>query len=312
MALALLLLAALVATPKEEAAAAQKARRERTAALLEQGRLVQAKNELKAELRTLATDLEAKADVLSELGEVYVHLERHNEAVGAHEEAVELLDALHGGSDPRRWVAVGKLADSHHRLGNHAQAVALYKELVENMLAGPFGAGHPGMRITLGKLGAAAMAIQDAKSAIGAFEQLIQLAEGDDSAAALNARADANLQLARALSLRKKKAASTRSKANRAQLEKALKHARAARDIFKAIPEGDMMDVAYSTNGIAGVLELLDRDDEAIAAMEEAYRLALEAKGAEDDPDVLRAKKNSDGLRAHIERKLKRRQKPEL
>ena len=65
------------------------------------------------------------------------------------------------------------------------------------------------------------------------------------------------------------------------------------------------MDVAFSTNGVAGVLEKLGRDDEAVSAMEKAHVLAIEARGG-DDPAVLRAKKNLDGLRAHVKRKAAR------
>mmetsp|Transcript_70154 Transcript_70154/g.156304 ORF Transcript_70154/g.156304 Transcript_70154/m.156304 type:complete len:112 (-) Transcript_70154:122-457(-) len=66
------------------------------------------------------------------------------------------------------------------------------------------------------------------------------------------------------------------------------------------------MDVAYSVNGIAGVLEKLDRNDEAISAMEEAYRLSVEALGSESDPIVQRARKNLNGLRQHIQKKTAR------
>ena len=84
-----------------------------------------------------------------------------------------------------------------------------------------------------------------------------------------------------------------------------MQHALAARDGFLALPKGDPMDVAFSTNGVAGVLEKLGRDDEAVAMMEKAHTLAIEAKGT-DDPAVLRAKKNLDGLRAHVRRKATR------
>ncbi|KAL3932777.1 MAG: hypothetical protein SGPRY_000566 [Prymnesium sp.] len=284
------------------------ARRERIRELVDAGSLLKARGELKAHIRTLTApnEREERAEVLGDLGEVYMHMEKHNEAIAAYEEAIDILDDMHGRADPRRWVAAEKLADSHAQLANHAVAVGLYKDVVQNMLESPFGNSHPGMRVTLGKLGSSALAARDAHNAVSSYETLIQLAEGDDSEAAASARADANLQLSRALSMPSKKGASRGSKAEKARLLRALKHARTAKKLFEQLPEGESMDVAYSTNGIAGVLERLDRNDEAISTMEEALQLTISAKGSETDPDVVRAKKILEGLRSHIKRKLSR------
>ena len=113
--------------------------------------LVQAQrhNEAKAKLKqTLAgmvtTDQSARAEVLGELGEVYLHWGRHNEAIGAYEEATELLEGLYGRKDPRFGVAADKLADAHMHLGHYSEAVPLYRQLLANMRSGLMGLSHPG------------------------------------------------------------------------------------------------------------------------------------------------------------------------
>eukprot|EP00966_Prymnesium_polylepis_P179593 4158269-Prymnesium_polylepis.1 len=246
-----------------------------------------------------------RAEVLGELGEVYEQWNRHTEAIGAYEEATELIEAAHGRTDPRFGIAADRLADAHAHVGNRKMAVALYKELVQLMLDGPMGTTHPGLRVTLGKLGTEALAAGDAQAAAKAYGRLLELARGDDTAPAAGARADAHLQLARALSMPGKRDAAT-PKAFRTRLERALSHAHKAAEGFTRLPDGDPMDVAYSTNGVAGVLEKLGRDDEAVSAMERAYALTVDAKGSEADPAAVRAKKNLDGLRSLAMRKLAR------
>ena len=222
--LALLLCSHAVVGAQPADASATSARRRQIQELLKSGSYVKAKNALKAELQTLTgTAHQAeRAEVLSELGEVYIQWGKHTEAIGAYEEATELIEAVHGRRDPRFGVAADKLADAHGHLGNHAEAVPLYQELVENMLRGPMGSGHPGLRLTLGKLGSSALEGKNVGAATKAYGQLLELSEGDDSSGALTARANANLQLARVLALPSKRDA-PHSKVEKARLQKALK-----------------------------------------------------------------------------------------
>ena len=54
------------------------------------------------------------------------------------------------------------------------------------------------------------------------------------------------------------------------------------------------------------ILEKLDRDEEAVATMEEAHALVASARDA-DDPIVNGAQRNVAGLKAHLKRKAARR-----
>ena len=69
--------------------------------------------------------------------------------------------------------------------------------------------------------------------------------------------------------------------------------------------DADGLEHAFSVNAVAGVLEKLGRDDEAISTMARAAELAAERKPA-DDPLVVAAHKNLAGLKSHIARKQHR------
>ena len=58
-------------------------------------------------------------------------------------------------------------------------------------------------------------------------------------------------------------------------------------------------------NGVAGVLEKGGRDDEALAAMAEAYEIASKVPGVEEEV-LMGAKKNLDGLRRHVAKKKRK------
>lgn len=300
--LAALALACAALGARAEGTSEREEARQRVIELLKLGKLTAARDELKTQLDA-ASGPAAQADVLSELAELYIMMDKHVEAVGALEEAIELIETAHGEADPRRWMALGKLADAHSFLGNHAEAVKLYKDLVQNMRASPFGDNHPGLRVIMDKLASSASSKGDVSAAISTYRQILKLADGDNSPSAANARASSNLHLARLLSVPKKKS-SADSKGEEARLLEALNCAREAMELYKEIPDSDPMNLAYSANGIAGILERLGRHEEAVHAMEHSYQLVLEIKKSESDPDVVRAKKNVDGLRSQIRRKM--------
>jgi Tfp pilus assembly protein PilF len=126
-------------------------RTEEVQKLLEADRFVAAKNKLKEALHDLTGAKPERAEVLSELGEVYLRWGRHNEALGAYEEATELLERLYGRADARVGVAADKLADTHVELKQFAEAVPIYQQLLDNMRRSPMGLSHPGEppRLTL-------------------------------------------------------------------------------------------------------------------------------------------------------------------
>ena len=69
--------------------------------------------------------------------------------------------------------------------------------------------------------------------------------------------------------------------------------------------DADGLEHAFSVNAVAGVLEKLGRDDEAISTMAKAAELAAGRRPA-DDPLVVAAQKNLAGLKSHIVRKQHR------
>ena len=65
--------------------------------------------------------------------------------------------------------------------------------------------------------------------------------------------------------------------------------------------DADGLEHAFSVNAVAGVLEKLGRDEEAISTMARAAELAAGRRPA-DDPLVVAAQKNLAGLKSHIAR----------
>ncbi len=69
--------------------------------------------------------------------------------------------------------------------------------------------------------------------------------------------------------------------------------------------DADGLEHAFSVNAVAGVLEKLGRDEEAISTMARAAELAAARRPA-DDPLVVAAQRNLAGLKSHIARKQRR------
>ena len=93
-----------------------------------------------------------------------------------------------------------------------------------------------------------------------------------------------------------------RSLAGAGKYEDALREAKKARDEYAASSRAKTLEHAASINGVAGTLEKLGRYEEAISAMAEAYEMAKSVPDA--SPQLVeQAKRNLDGLRAHIQRK---------
>jgi tetratricopeptide (TPR) repeat protein len=270
---------------------------------VEGGQLHVARSKLKKAIAHLR-EAEAKpseriADVLSDLGNVYARLGQESEAVGALEEAADVTATVHGRGDARYSVALDRLADAHARAGEPASALTLFRGLLETMRARG-GTSHPGYRVTLGKLAKAAMAAGKPRAATKAFAELLELAaaDGERREAAepteFEAIASMRVQYARAL-------------AGVDRLDDALQQATLARDAY-ARTDGlaGSLEHAASLNGLAGVLERLGRDDEAVAAMEAAHAVARDAPGAEP-AHVQQAERNVAGLKRHVLRKRSRR-----
>ena len=73
------------------------------------------------------------------------------------------------------------------------------------------------------------------------------------------------------------------------------------------------LDASLAANAVAGLLEKLGRDEEAVAAMGRAAELAVEAAdGDANEPIARSAARNLAALQAHVRRKQERKSKSEL
>jgi len=301
--LAALVLAALVRCDRDDSAelhpgragaASAQAVIQESRELLKAGKLGKAQDRLKSvlrELRAQAESEEAQADVYGQLGIVYSHSAKEVEAIGAFESAADLVYRKFKPSDPRVGIAVNRLADAHVQAGAHAQAVPLYQRLLMAMREG-LGKSHPGYRDTLRKLADSAAAAGKPKVTIKAIREMLDVLghepQGPPQAAEV---AKARVKLSRALG-------------STGAFEEALEHASAARQLYEtgAVTDTKGLEHAFSVNAVAGVLEKLGRDEEAISTMALAAKLAAERRPAHD-PLVQAAERHVVGLRKHIQRK---------
>jgi tetratricopeptide (TPR) repeat protein len=247
------------------------------------------------------------ANLLSDLGGVYQRLGQESEALAVLEEAAELLRAIHGDKDPRHGMAADKHADALVQNGHHSQAAAIYRRLLDTMAIN-LGRNHPGYQLTLSKHANAASAAGKHGMAAKAYAEMLELygaatkaagssdMDGGKDAVDPSGQEEASIrvQYARAL-------------AGATRYDDALREAVRARDAFAASTAAGSLEHAASINGVGGVLEKLGRDEEAVKAMGEAYQIARKAVDATPS-DVAQAKKNLEGLKAHVRRKSRRRQ----
>ena len=266
------------------------------------GKLKSARTTLKQAISELRRSLtgpnQTAADLLGDLGGIYKRLDQQAEAIAALEEAADVLMALHGRGDPRYAMALDKLADAHMQAGSFEDARKMYVNILDAMRA-HLGTSHPGYEMTLGKAATAALQAGKPKGAAKAYGELLRLSEGhgeppesqkDQSVAGL---AQVRVQYARAL-------------AAIGNFAEALVQANLAQESYaNSSSLAGSFEHAASFNGVAGVLEQLNRDEEAVAAMAKALQLA-QALG---DPEMAGgAQRNLDGLKAHVARKQQRRQ----
>jgi len=286
------MVAALVTARNPEAAAS--AAKQAAQMLVQAGQLHRAQHTLKeamAELRAgkrAATEL--YAHLLGDLAGIYAELGKVSEALAAREEAVDVLQPLIDRQSPQFTKALEQLADARLQAGEYLEAASLLRDILPGMREG-LGSTHLACRQTMSKLAGALFDGGKPRAATKVYSQLVAVFEGLEPNDIAAERAYAHLQLSRTLGAS-------------GSFERALHHAERAREMHAsgALPQGDPVQHAFSLNAVAGVLEKLDRDDEAIHAMEAALEVATRAWQA-DDPMLARAHQNLAGLRAHVQRK---------
>ena len=232
------------------------------------------------------------ADLLSDLAEAYLRSGEALKAIDVLEEAGVMLRKLHGASSPMYGVALNRLGDAHFEAGKYAEAAGLYKLLLPGMRKDFAGnVEHPALRKTIEHYARASAHAGKHGVAAKAYAELIDTvppgAESREETAELSLKAASEFATA-------------------GKPKAALPHAEKARELFAAGVGGDddAMRHAMSLNGLAGVLERLDRHDEALAAMAQALEIARAQRG-DNDPIVASGRKNLAGLQAKVNWKLK-------
>jgi len=267
-----------------------------------EGKLKQARSTLKHALADLRSKekkpTQVAADLLGDLGGIYRRLDQQAEAVAAFEEASEVLLVLHGPKDPRYSLALDKLGDMHVEAQNFDLALTVYKNILDAMRV-HLGTSHPGYEPILAKAASAALQAGKPRSAAKKFKELLGFQDrrgpppAGQEGQSVAGVAQVRIQYARSL-------------AAIGALEEALRQANQAQEAYAA--ESSLtgsFEHAASFNGLAGVLEKLNRDEEAVSAMAKALEIA---QGLNEPEWTEGARRNLAGLKAHVARKADRRQ----
>jgi hypothetical protein len=260
------------------------------------------------------------ANVLGDLGGVYQRLGQEIEGLAAMEDAADILRAAFGESDPRYGMAADRYADALVQNGQQAEALPVYRKLLKSMQTG-LGVSHPAYQLTLSKMAHAAADAGKHASAIKSYSEILGYIDGaiaesadhidEKASSAQGAGAGAGQQQA------EPEAASDSAASVRVQYARALAHAgrlhealaegeRAHRAYSKSHTSAGSLDHAMASNGLAGVLERIGRDQEAVSRMSEAYQYAKGSPTASKEV-IAGARRNLDGLKAHIARKQRKR-----
>ena len=262
------------------------------------GNLRTARSKLKSALATLRQSVskptKEAAGLLGDLGEIYAGLGQEAEAMASLEEAAEISRVLYGADDPRYGIALDRLADGHVYAGKHAEALAIWKRLLKSMETG-LGKSHPGYQFTLKKAADAAMAARKMGGAAKLYRELIEMTEASEGQKPQEGEGKAE-------TLAETRVHYARALADTGKLGPALEQMTRASEAFAASPSAGSIEHAASLNGVAGVLEKLGRNDEALAKMQAAHEMAVAAEGAGSER-AGEALRNLNGMRAHVERK---------
>jgi tetratricopeptide (TPR) repeat protein len=228
------------------------------------------------------------AEVSSSLAEAYLACgapcDKESDAAELYEKAALVKREAYGESDPQYAQAVEKAADAFVQVGEHKRALRHYKVLAKKVAQG-LGEHHQGMKNVLMKLGECAMKAKKWKAAAKAFSRVVAGELSPEEAV------DTRMSLSVALS-------------RLTRHEAALEHAEAAKDL--AAKKFSKTDLRYAKalNAVAGILERMDRDEEAVGLMREASDIVVKKLGGED-PMSVQAQKNFEGMQSHIRAKDK-------
>jgi tetratricopeptide (TPR) repeat protein len=226
------------------------------------------------------------AEVSSSLADAYMACgstcDKESAAAELYEKVALVNLEVYGGAAPQYATAVEKAADAFAQIGDHNRALRHYKGLVRKVVVG-LGEGHDATKNVRVKLGECAMNAKKYKSAVNAFTKLL---DGKlDPENEFHARLSLSVALA---------------KLDRHEV--ALHHAEAAKELAARQFGETSMHYAKTLNGLAGILERLGRDEEALGMMREASGIVVELLGP-NDPTAKEAQQNVEGMQSHIKAK---------
>lgn len=225
-------------------------------------------------------------EVSSSLADVYMSCgatcDKEADAAVLYEKAALVRRDVTSERDPEYASLIEKAADAFFKIAEYKRALNHYKHLVKKVRAG-LGEGHEAVRIVQRKLGDCAMKSGNYNIAAKTFQKILDghLA-GDDEVHARVSLSVAQAKLGRHM--------------------EALENAESAKQSAKKHFGSSDFHYAKALNSVAGVLERLGRDAEALRLMEEASDVVQNSMGRQD-PVSIQARRNVEGMRSFIRAK---------
>jgi len=208
--------------------------------------------------------------------------DKRMEAAELYEKSATVTLAMYGESSPQYAATLEKTADTLVEVDAHKRALPYFKKLVKQISVG-LGEDHEALRNVRMKLANTAMRTKSYKTARKTWAKLLQ---GN-----LTSEDEVHCRLHQAVAV-----------AHLGESEFALEHIKAAKQLVAAHFGKEGLLHAKVLNAAGGVLERLNRDEEALQSMEEAHDVIAKLVGP-DEPMTVQAKKNVEGLRRTISSK---------
>lgn len=226
------------------------------------------------------------AEVSRMLADTYVACgdvcDKRTEAAELYEKSATVTLAIYGEASPQYAATLEKTADALVNVDAHKRALPHFKKLVKEISVG-LGEDHEALRNVQMKLANTAMHTKSYKIARETWTKLLR---GN-----LTSEDEVHCRLHQAVAL-----------AHLGENKLAMEHINAAKQTVATHFGAESLLQAKLLNAAGGVLEHLDRDNEALQSMQDAHDVIVKLVGS-DEPMALQAKKNVEGLSRTISAK---------
>lgn len=207
------------------------------------------------------------AQLLGDYGTVLIRDKQFDEAADVLEDATAMNQKIFGESHPSYGLAIRSLADAYMAKKEYRKAISKYKVLRRHVKLG-LGVTHEAYLEASLRIGEAYRQLGDLKRAVKVYKKAIAAQDGQVNMETKGV-AEIFMELATVQNLLG------------VDTTEAVRHAEAAREMFRTREGTDTIEYAFSLNALAGVKMREQKIHDAYALLHEAHTIALRLYGAE-------------------------------